>query len=338
MQDRDPIRNFEALWLTFRDRYPFFELRQVDWNEQYKLYRPQVSAQTRDDELFHIICDMLQPLNDGHVEIEARFEKGGKKKRFTPEDTPRFWKEFETKRDIKRLFKTTEKTLTGSGFSKVRETKAWMLLYGTSETCGYMRILELEDIKKRKLAVALDKIARDFANLNGMIIDVRDCPGGDDSTALAIANRFCGRRQVAFHRKTKLGPGADDFSQLKTWHMEPAGGAQFTKPVVLLTSDSVFSGGEAFVLAMRELPHVTIVGDQTNGIFSYTLERDLPNGWEYRLSYQVYLSADGVCYEGLGVPPDIELRNTKADLERGVDPLIERALHVISIGNAGGPI
>jgi C-terminal processing protease CtpA/Prc len=96
-----------------------------------------------------------------------------------------------------------------------------------------------------------------------------------------------------------------------------------------LTCDSVFSGGEAFALAIRQLPYVTIIGDHTNGIFSYQLEKKLPNGWRYSLSYQIYFSADMVCYEGKGVPADIELFNTKANIHDGVDPLITRALEVL---------
>jgi C-terminal processing protease CtpA/Prc len=99
--------------------------------------------------------------------------------------------------------------------------------------------------------------------------------------------------------------------------------------VVLLTIDSVFSGGEAFALAIRELPHVKIIGDHTNGIFSYQLEKKLPNGWNYCLSYQTYFSADMVCYEGKGIPVDIEVLNRKADIEAGIDPLITRALEVL---------
>jgi len=194
---------------------------------------------------------------------------------------------------------------------------------------GYIRILELEGIGTRTLTRALDEIARDFDGLKGFIIDIRDNPGGDDSTAIAIINRFCDRKRVAFRRKTKIGPGKDAFTPVTTWYLHPQGDAQFVGPIVLLTSDSVFSGGEAFALAMRQLPYVTIVGDHTNGIFSYQLEKKLPNGWEYCLSYQVYLSADHVCYEGKGVPPDIGLLNTKADIARGVDPLITRALEVL---------
>lgn len=78
-----------------------------------------------------------------------------------------------------------------------------------------------------------------------------------------------------------------------------------------------------------------MIGDHTNGIFSYTLDKKLPNGWEYCLSYQVYYSADMVCYEGRGVPVDIELFNKKADIENGIDPLIARALEVLRSKNPG---
>ena len=98
---------------------------------------------------------------------------------------------------------------------------------------------------------------------------------------------------------------------------------------MLLIYDSVFSGGEAFALAIKQLPHVTVVGDHTNGIFSYELEKKLPNGWRYCLSYQMYFSAEMICYEGKGVPADIELLNRKTDIENGIDPLITRALEVL---------
>ena len=36
-----------------------------------------------------------------------------------------------------------------------------------------------------------------------------------------------------------------------------------------------------------------------------------------------------VCFEGKGVPVDIELLNNKADIETGVDPLISRAIEAL---------
>jgi carboxyl-terminal processing protease len=325
MLNRDPEENFEELWGTFHNRYPFFELRKVDWRKQYAVYRPRVTSKTGDDELFDIFSQMLDPLDDGHVELKTKAGDRGRRRYFTAEKKPRFYEEF-TKPQIKKLFKTTEKTLVANGFGRLAETSAWMLRYCRSPTVGYMRILELEGVKKRKLAAALDKITLDFTDLRGFIIDIRDNPGGDDNTAIAIINRFCDRGRVAFHRRTKIGPGEDAFTPLRTWRIVPEGDAQFTGPIVLLTCDAVFSGGEAFALAIRQLPHVTILGDHTNGIFSYQLEKKLPNGWEYCLSYQKYFSADMACYEGKGVPADIELFNTAADIENGTDPLITAAL------------
>ncbi|HKP69606.1 MAG TPA: S41 family peptidase [Pyrinomonadaceae bacterium] len=325
--DVDPEKNFEELWQTFHNRYAFFEERGVDWQEQYDRYRPRVTAATGEGELFDIISRMLEPLNDGHVNITARID--GEKRHFSPEKTPRFWREFNPD-EIGQLFETTEKTLAANGFGQPTKTEAWMLLYCRSQRFGYIRILELEGVKNSDLTAALDTIGRDFTDLAGYIVDIRDCPGGDDSTAIAIINRFCNRKRVAFHRRTKIGPGPDDFTPLKTWHLEPQGEVQFTGPVVLLTCDSVFSGGEAFALAIRELPSVTIVGDHTNGIFSYELEKKLPNGWRYTLSYQKYYSSEMVCYETKGVPVDIELFNARSDIEIGSDPLIVRALDVLA--------
>lgn len=326
--NRDPEKNFESLWRTFHRRYPFFELRGVDWKRQYEIHRPRVTNQTTDKELFDILCEMLSPLNDGHVELRAKLTGESKRRLFCPETKPRFWREF-TNRQINQLFKITRKTLAATGFQKPQKSEAWILQYCRSQAYGYIRILELEGVKKRSLTAALDTIAQDFHDLNGMIIDVRNNPGGDDSTAITIINRFCDCKRVAFHRKTKIGPGDSDFTKLKTSHIEPQGDVQFTGPIVLLTCDSVFSGGEVFALAIRQLPHATIMGEHTNGIFSYQLEKRLPNGWEYCLSYQMYLSADMICYEGKGVPADVELVNKKSDIENGVDPLIVCALELL---------
>jgi len=331
MIDRDPEKNFEELWTTFYNRYPFFDIRNVDWQEQYDRCRPEVTIATTDEELFDILCRLLAPLNDGHVNLTGKID--GKKRHFRPENKPRFWNEFNDA-EIEQLFNITGKTLVANGFGPPAETEAWILLYCRSRTLGYMRVLELESVKKRDLITALDTIAHDFPDLNGYIIDLRNCPGGDDSTALTIINRFCDQRRVAFHRQTKIGPGDDDYTPIKTWYMEPEGDIQFTGPIVLLTCDSVFSGAEAFALAIRELPYVTIIGDHTNGIFSYELEKRLPNGWKYTLSYQKYFSAEMVCYEGKGVPADIELFNTRADIEKGIDPLITNAFEGLVAGSS----
>ena len=186
----EPELNFEKLWGTFQNRYPFFKLRNVDWIKQYDTFRPQVTALTTDDELFDIFCEMLDPLDDGHVELKGKTGPVSRKRFFSPEPTPRFRQEF-SEREVRQLFKTTQKTLSSRGFGPLEETAAWMLHYCRSNDFAYIRILELEGVKKRKLTEALDRICDEFNSLKGIIIDIRENPGGDDSTVIAIANRFC---------------------------------------------------------------------------------------------------------------------------------------------------
>src|SRR5438552_2175399 len=109
MINRDPEANFEEFWTTFHERYPFFEARNVEWKNQYDAFRPQVTGETTDEELFEILSRMIEPLNDGHVKLKAK-ELGDEKKRvFRAETKPRFWLEFNDG-EIDKLFETTEMT------------------------------------------------------------------------------------------------------------------------------------------------------------------------------------------------------------------------------------
>ena len=56
------------------------------------------------------------------------------------------------------------------------------------------------------------------------------------------------------------------------------------------------------------------------------LEKKLSNGWKYSLSHQRYYSAEMICYEGKGIPVDIEVKNLWSDVEKGTDQVVLKAL------------
>ena len=126
-----PEKNFEALWKTFHERYAFFKLRGVDWQKQHKTYRPKVTKDTTDVQLFTILCDMLKPLKDGHVNLKAK-GLGAKKKSFNSEDTPRFFKEFNTGKLEKQFGAMVLKTLKDKGFGEQKEATK-LLVYSRSK-------------------------------------------------------------------------------------------------------------------------------------------------------------------------------------------------------------
>jgi carboxyl-terminal processing protease len=314
--------NFEALWQAFEKRYAFFQLRGVDWRKQYEVFRPKITKDTSDEQLFDLLCEMLAPLKDGHVNLKAR---GTFKGKFNPEEQPHFYKEFSSQRMIDDLFLLTEKNLREKGFGQA-ENDTRLFRHSESNQFGYLRILEFEGLSKKKANQALDRILAGFDGLDGLIVDIRDNPGGTDAMVYLIAGRFADKERIGHHRKTKKGPGEEDFSPIKTKTLKPLGKKQFTKPVVLLTNDASFSAADVFAMVMKELPHVRIIGDHTNGIFSNMFETKLPNGWRYTFSFQRYYSADMVCFEAKGIPVHEEVLNHKEDLIKGVDPVIRSAL------------
>ena len=59
--------------------------------------------------------------------------------------------------------------------------------------------------------------------------------------------------------------------------------------------------------------------------------RRLPNGWQFGLPNEVFLTEDGKHFEASGVPPDIRVPVfPKEDLEKGRDTALEKALEALS--------
>ena len=321
-----PEALFEELWTTFAHRYAFFELRGVDWDAQRSKYRPLVTAETSDDQLFDIFCKMLKPLNDGHVNLKAR---GSKKPSFNAETEARFYQEFSSGKKLKQYARAVARTLEKEGFGPPQK-RTNILVYRTSEKYGYLQVLEVEGPSTKKLNVALDEIITAFQGKQGVIIDIRDNPGGTDKCVYTIVSRFADKKCVGHYRRTRRGPGPDDYSEKKTVYLEPHPKLTYTGPTICLTNDASFSGADVFAMLMTSLPQVTLVGEPSNGIFSNMLEKKLSNGWKYSLSHQRYYSAEMVCYEGKGIPVDIPVKNTWIEVEKDIDQVLLTGLQQLA--------
>ena len=121
---------------------------------------------------------------------------------------------------------------------------------------------------------------------------------------MMIANRFADRKRLAFTTKAVYGQG---FTEEQEFYIRPEGNFQFTGPTFLLTSERTVSAGETFALYMMACPHVTRIGGTTAGAFSNALTMHLPNGWRLEMSNEVLVAADGHVYEGIGIPPQVEV-------------------------------
>ncbi|QRK10899.1 S41 family peptidase [Archangium violaceum] len=324
----DPVFNFEVFWRTFAEHYPFFDLHGVDWNARYETFRPRVSAATTDAELFSLLSELLEPLEDAHIGLEAG------EWRFNPKPPPEWVEAYGARVEqylLEHYHGGPGVTVTGGG----------MLAYQSlDERVGYIHIAAMagfsegeqeEEVDAEAAGRAMDEALAALADKEALVIDVRFNIGGYDSTSLAIASRFADRERLAFTKKTRAGEG---FTPSREYRFAPAGARQFTRPVYLLTSNLTVSAGEIFTMAMGTLPHVNVVGERTTGAHSDILPRHLPNGWAFSLSNQVYTAPDGQVYERVGLPPDVELPLDAPALVEGSDRILEEALRLAATPGA----
>jgi hypothetical protein len=99
---------------------------------------------------------------------------------------------------------------------------------------------------------------------------------------------------------------------------------------LVLQNRGLFSAAETFVLAMRTRPDVTFVGDSTGGGSGNPIPRELPNRWVLWVSRWQATTPGGSWYEGIGLAPDILESVSEQDLARARDPILERAIELLS--------
>ena len=275
----DPDYNFEVLWQTFDRNYAIFGPKRVDWDALYRVYRPMVTAETTDDELFEIMSNLLEHLNDNHVRLAG----GGRRYRsgILSELNGDGFAEQEMEDFSVDLLKT--KYLVSELEARGLLRFAWL-----PDSIGYLRIRGFGQLAQS--TEAIDEIVGEFQGAKAVVIDLRVTPGGNDQVGKAIASRFADRKRLYMSTYERNGPEHDDFAPPRYFYVEPQGPVQFTKTLVVLTNRWGISAAENFALAMRVLPHATLIGDFTSGVFADVYGDRLPNGWQFGVSYKLFVA------------------------------------------------
>jgi hypothetical protein len=58
----------------------------------------------------------------------------------------------------------------------------------------------------------------------------------------------------------------------------------------------------------------------------------MPNGWELLISYKMSVDHTGMCWDGIGVMPDLFCRNTDSEIKAGTDRALEFAIMLLEQG------
>lgn len=310
--DNDAKGNFDALWTVIDEHYCFFKEKNIDWDAVYKKYNSRVYDGMSSQMLFSICADMVNELQDGHVNLASWFDTSYYRNWWS--DYPQ---NFNDRLIEQYYFKFDNKTLGGLQYTILNENVGYMRYSSFTSGIGESN---------------LDAILNEFVLCTGMIIDIRDNGGGNLTNVETLVRRFIRKRTLAGYMVNKTGPGHNDFSKPEPYYFDPIDGGHlmWDKPVVVLTNRSTFSAANNFASIMQYLPNVKIVGATSGGGSGIPISLEIPCGWTIRMSAVSVLDAKGLTTE-FGVQPS---EGCAVDLDpilalSGIDTMIEKAIEII---------
>jgi carboxyl-terminal processing protease len=159
---------------------------------------------------------------------------------------------------------------------------------------GYVRLLSFPAGSAGRLERAARKLVRQGAK--GLIIDLRDNPGGLVSPAVAAVSLFvddgvvCSTAGLHLNRRVFRASGEARFPRL---------------PLVVLVNPSSASSAEIVAAALQDHRRAVIVGGRTFGKASVQSIRPLTNGGALKLTTATYRTPRGVDLAEAGVRPDV---------------------------------
>ena len=156
---------------------------------------------------------------------------------------------------------------------------------------GYVRV---ENFEGRSAQGAIDAVeALRQRNVNGIIFDVRENPGGQLSELLQLMDYLLPEGKLFISRSID-GSEHVDYSQASCVQL----------PMAVLINEDSYSAAEFFAAALREYGWAELVGAQTSGKGYAQITVPMTDGSAIHISHIAYFTPKGVCLAGVGLTPD----------------------------------
>lgn len=151
----------------------------------------------------------------------------------------------------------------------------------------------------------------------GIVLDMRNNPGGFLNTAIQIAGYFIGNSQKISEVRYP--------DRMESYNSSGAAELAAFEIVVLVNKGSA-SASEIVAGALKDYGLATIIGETTFGKGTVQELSDFSDGSTLKITVAEWLTPTGHSIEGNGIAPDIVVPLTEADIEADRDPQMDRAL------------
>ncbi|MEM9601517.1 MAG: S41 family peptidase [Pseudomonadota bacterium] len=186
---------------------------------------------------------------------------------------------------------------------------------------GYVRISSFQNKTTRNLVSSVRELTdRHGDDLRGLVLDLRNNPGGVLSAAVGVSDAFLEEGLVVYTD----GRDRDNHLSYSARRGDILNGA----PLVVLVNQGSASASEIVAGALQDHRRAIILGHTTFGKGSVQTIQDLPNGGAVKLTTARYYTPDGRSIQAEGIVPDIEVGNFQLQQESAnrLSPISESSL------------
>lgn len=177
---------------------------------------------------------------------------------------------------------------------------------------GYVRISNFQSKTARDLVSEVSKLKKENKNeLKGLVLDLRNNPGGVLSAAADVSDAFINDGKLVFTK------GRIDNSEFE-FNAKP-GDIMNGLPVVVLINGGSASASEIVAGALQDHKRAVIMGSKSFGKGSVQTIQELRSGGAVKITTARYFTPSGRSIQGEGITPDIvldryEVKDSKDDL------------------------
>ena len=181
---------------------------------------------------------------------------------------------------------------------------------------GYIHLEQFTEASAKQFKDAVDALTEE--GMSGLVIDVRDNPGGTLTSVLAITDYLMPEGLIMYEE--------DKYGRKQEYRSTDAA-AMLNVPCVILTNENSASAAEVFSGAMKDNKLATIVGKTTYGKGIVQTLRMLSDGTGLKYTVRHYFTPNGHDIHGVGIKPDIEVDlDKKLYASEGIDSQLEAAV------------
>lgn len=184
---------------------------------------------------------------------------------------------------------------------------------------GYVDINTFGEKTTNELRETLDQLMAQ--NPRGIVIDLRNNPGGYLTTAVEVSSEFVEDGVVLYEQH-----GNGDRDEYKAL----GGGRATNIPLVVLINEGSASASEILAGALQDYGRATLVGMQSYGKGSVQIRVPLSNDQgAARVTIAKWLTPKERAIDHLGLTPDVIVEITSDDAEAGRDPQLDAAVETL---------